>query len=396
MPLEAGAPGRRPNPEYLERIGYDGLVPLWLEYGEPRRNGTRVLLHILDQLLLPSEERWFACTTLFEAAQAIRSMRIRGAPAIGICAAAALVLELDRLCREEERPESERWRRQWEHAISTLMETRPTAVNLRWAVERMNRLVLRLLETTPSIQARRLVEAAAEEAVRIHAEDVEACIRMGRHGAELLEELRGRTGRPLRVLTHCNAGALATGGHGTALGMIREGWNRGLVEMVFVDETRPYLQGARLTAWELHREGIRFELVCDDMAGALMKAGEVDVVITGADRICRNGDTANKIGTYSLAVLASFHGLPLVVAAPLSTLDPTLDDGDAIPIEIRPGEEITRMAGVRIAPEGVKARYIGFDVTPAGLIHAIVTQAGVARAPRIAEGLQSFLRSGES
>jgi len=316
--------------------------------------GGKVVL--LDQTLLPREERYLEISDWRKVAEAIRTMRVRGAPAIGIAAAFAVALAAETGGRAEV-----------SLACDELARTRPTAVNLFWAIARMRRVAGEASkgELAPALEA---------EAHRIAAEQDAADRAIGELGADLLPE-------SCRALTHCNAGGLATYSFGTALGVIKAAHRRGKKIFVWVDETRPLLQGARLTAWELRREGVEMALICDDMAGHLMSRGEVDAVITGADRIAANGDTANKIGTYSLAVLAERHGIPFYVAAPLSTLDMELGDGGAIPIEERDPHEVTCVAGVRVSPDGVTARNFAFDVTPAELISAIITERGVARPP---------------
>ena len=297
-------------------------------------------LSLLDQRLLPREEKWIECRTPSEVAEAIRTMVVRGAPAIGVAAAygMAMASDLDSAARE-------------------LKAARPTAVNLAWAVDRMLR-----------------ANGDRAEAERIHTEDVEANMRMGRYGAELL-------GARSTVLTHCNAGALATAGYGTALGVIRAAIEGGKRVAVFADETRPYLQGARLTAWELQQDGIDVTLITDNMSGHFFQQGKFDAVIVGADRIAANGDTANKIGTYTVAVLAHAHDVPFYIAAPLSTIDPDCPNGAAIPIEERSADEVTEIFGSRVAPIGVSVRHPAFDVTPARLITAIITDRGVLRPP---------------
>jgi methylthioribose-1-phosphate isomerase len=307
---------------------------------------------ILDQRLLPTEETWLALRTAEEVAQAIRTLAVRGAPAIGVAAAYGLAVE----ARRGASPDRLR------AAAALLAGARPTAVNLAWAVNRMSRLVGR-----PAAEI--LAEAHA-----VRDEDEAACRRMGELGAPLVPERA-------RVLTHCNAGALATAAYGTALGVVRAAHAAGRVEMVFADETRPFFQGARLTAWELHRDGIPVTVLTDNMAGWLMARGEITCVVVGADRIAANGDVANKIGTYAVAVLARHHGIPFYVAAPWSTFDPSVPTGDGIPIEERPADEVVRISGRLVAPAGVPARYPAFDVTPAALVTAIVTERGVLRAP---------------
>ena len=322
-------------------------------------------LMILDQLQLPHQEHWIPCTTAQEVADSIVCMNVRGAPAIGVAAAFGVVLGLAAVEGNPTREDFERIR-------ALLAATRPTAVNLFWALDRMERLFGQLLEGRDTAQG--LISSMEAEACAIMQADAEACRRIGSYGAPLLPS-------PARILTHCNAGALATAAYGTALGIIRAAHEAGSVSMVFVDETRPYLQGARLTSWELHRERIPCTLICDNMAGSLMDRGEIDVVIVGADRIAANGDVANKIGTYPLAVLCRHHGLPFYVAAPVSTIDATIDHGDDIPIEHRSSEEVTRVGNTAIAPDGVKALHPAFDVTPAELVTAIVTNRGVLRPP---------------
>jgi methylthioribose-1-phosphate isomerase len=291
---------------------------------------------LLDQRRLPDEEVELACRSAAEVAEAIRTLAVRGAPAIGIAAAYGYALAARR-------------GEDVARAAATLAASRPTAVNLAWALEEMARW-----DGDPADRAR-----------QIHAEEVERCRRMAAHAASLLEP-------GTRALTHCNTGGLATGGYGTAVGALRAAWEQGVLAHVLVDETRPLLQGARLTAWELEEAGIPYTVIADAAAGLMMARGEVDAVLTGADRIAANGDTANKIGTYTLAVLAAHHDVPLYVVAPGSTLDPATPTGDRIPIEERSGDEIT----VRFP-----ARNPAFDVTPAGLIAAIVTEHGVHRAP---------------
>jgi len=321
-------------------------------------------LFLIEQRLLPGEERHVAYEDAGEVAKAIRDMVVRGAPAIGIAAAFGMALAARRasvLLPSERREHMAR-------AAATLKAARPTAVNLAWAVERMQRVLEKVVDR-PDFEARALQEAEA-----IFREDVEACRAIGRHGAALIPD-------GASVLTHCNAGALATGGYGTALGVIRAAVESGKHLKVFADETRPYLQGARLTTWELMRDGIDVTLLCDNMAGHLMARGEISCAVVGADRIARNGDTANKIGTYTVALLCREHGLPFYVAAPLSTIDLAIESGKQIPIEERSSDEVTIIGGKRFAPEGVKARHPAFDVTPARLIAGIVTQKGVARPP---------------
>jgi methylthioribose-1-phosphate isomerase len=324
------------------------------------------VVELIDQTRLPWECSVRKTRDYRELAQAIRQLVVRGAPAIGIAAAYGVVLaieELDDVAQLDQR---------FNEALEELRGTRPTAVNLFWSLDRM----ARTLEKHRKESLEKIKGALLAEAVQIQEDDVEANQRMGCYGAELVPQ--GAT-----LLTHCNAGALATGGYGTALGVVRAAWEAGKLEKVLVDETRPLFQGARLTAWELEQEGIPFELIADDMAGHLMACGEVSAVLVGADRISENGDTANKIGTYSLAVLANYHRLPFYVVAPTSTIDPALHDGSEIPIEERSPLEVTHIQSLTIAPPGTRVRNPAFDVTPHGLIRAIITERGVLRPPFI-------------
>ena len=306
-------------------------------------------LHLLDQRLLPHQRQMLHYSSAAEVADAIRDMVVRGAPAIGI--AAAYGYALDALAG-----------RDLQHAYRVLAESRPTAVNLFWALERMAAI------------SHAGADALVAEARRIHEEDIIANLTMGQYGASVLEE--GSV-----IYTHCNTGALATGGHGTALGIIRSGYADGKVKEVFAGETRPWLQGARLTAWELLQDQIPVTLLCDSAAAQLFRTGKVDWVIVGADRITANGDVANKIGTYSLAVLAKHHGVKVMVAAPTSTFDLSLASGDDIPIEQRPASEVTGVFGHPIAPADCPAMNPSFDVTPAGLIDVIATEKGLIMQP---------------
>ena len=309
-------------------------------------------VRLLDQRRLPAVETWLSLGSAEEVADAIRTLAVRGAPAIGVAAAYGLAVEARRGAGEGA----------LRRAAERIAKARPTAVNLEWAVRRMSR---------------RIGEGAAallSEAHAIRNEDEEACRRIGSLGAPLLPP-------EARVLTHCNAGALATAGYGTALGIVRAAREAGRLEMVFAGETRPFFQGARLTAWELARDGIPVTVITDSMAGWLMARGEISCVVVGADRIAANGDVANKIGTYTLAVLASHHRIPFYVAAPWSTVDLATPSGAGIPIEERSADEVVRIAGQLVAPENVPARYPAFDVTPAALVSAIVTERGVFRPP---------------
>ena len=302
-------------------------------------------LFLLDQRLLPREEVWIECRTSSEVAEAIRTMVVRGAPAIGVSAAFGLAMAAQQ-------------GEDLQVAGDELRQARPTAVNLAWAIDRM-------LRTDGDLTL---------EAERILTEDVAANRRMGQYGAELL-------GAQSTVLTHCNAGALATAGYGTALGVVRAAVEQGKQVTVYAVETRPFMQGARLTAWELQRDGIDVTLITDSMSGHFFQQGKFDAVIVGADRIAANGDAANKIGTYTVAVLANAHGIPFYIAAPVSTIDPHCPTGAEIPIEERSAQEVVEIHGTRVAPEGIHVRHPAFDVTPARLITAIITERGVLRAP---------------
>jgi len=318
---------------------------------------------MIDQTRLPRETVFVTCSSYLEVAEAIRGLVIRGAPAIGVAAAMGMALGV--LGADPAKLDAE-----MDRIAATLAATRPTAVNLFWAIDRMKKLYVQLRERpVGEIRA-----SMVEEAGRIRREDIAINRAIGRHGAPLVPD--GKT-----VLTHCNAGALATAGYGTALGVIRAAIAAGKKIDVFADETRPLLQGARLTAWELMQDGIPTTLITDNMAGHFLKSGRIGCVIVGADRIAANGDVANKIGTYSVAVLAKENGVPFYVAAPVSTLDLTLPSGDGIPIEQRPASEVTQVFGVPVAPAGVAVQNPAFDVTPARYVSAIITERGVARAP---------------
>jgi methylthioribose-1-phosphate isomerase len=321
---------------------------------------------LIDQRVLPTKEEYVRCGNAEAVAAAIRDMVVRGAPAIGVTAAMGIALGL----RQSKAADTRALREDMESLSALLASKRPTAVNLFWAIERMKRKFEELLP-------RGLSEVRAgilKEALSIHREDVEMCRRMGAHGEKLLAD-------GARILTHCNAGALATAGYGTALGMMRAAVEAGKRISVFSDETRPFLQGARLTAWELMKDGIPVTLITDNMAGYLMSKGEIDCAIVGADRIAANGDVANKIGTYGVAVLAKEHGIPFYVAAPLSTIDLNTPDGPHIPIEERNAREVTHVGANRLTPEGAHIRNPAFDVTPAKFVTAIITERGIARAP---------------
>jgi methylthioribose-1-phosphate isomerase len=332
-------------------------------------------LELIDQRLLPARFVYVSCTNAADVALAIRSMAVRGAPAIGCAAAFGVALE----ARQEKHGPRAKFAEAMETAFRTLAESRPTAVNLFWALERMRAVLAQ--DGDPDAAAEKLTEAAL---ALFHA-DVEINRAIGRAGAALVPD-------GARVLTHCNTGALATAGHGTALGVVRSARDAGKRISVIASETRPYLQGARLTAWELTQEAIPVTLITDSTAGHLMSRGEVDLVIVGADRIAANGDVANKIGTYTLSVLARRHGLPFYVAAPLSTIDTSIASGASIPIEERGAAEVTGYAGVRWAPEGVAVANPAFDVTPAELVSALVTEKGVVERPDASEIRSLFER----
>jgi methylthioribose-1-phosphate isomerase len=325
-------------------------------------------VNFLDQTKLPLEETYVLATDYQQVATVIRDMIVRGAPAIGVSAAMGFALGVSRSKATDINALSD------EVAViaKTLAETRPTAVNLFWAIDRMRTRYNALAAVGSSIPE--IKAALIKEAQHMYDEDIAACKSMGAHGAALLPQ-QGT------VLTHCNAGALATCGYGTALGVIRAAVERGHKIDVYADETRPYLQGARLTAWELLHDNIPTTVLCDNMAGSLMRQGKIQAVIVGADRIAANGDTANKIGTYSVAVLAKEHGIPFYVAAPLSTIDVNTPDGDAIPIEQRAATEVTHSNGKQMTPNGAAIQNPAFDATPARYITAIITEHGVLRAP---------------
>lgn len=318
---------------------------------------------LIDQTKLPRSVEFVTCGTHQEVAEAIRAMVVRGAPAIGVTAAMGVALGVLRT-------PPERLGEEFPRICATLAATRPTAVNLFWAIDRMKRLYASLEGAAPD----RIRQAFVEEALRMHEEDIAINRAIGRNGEPLVPD-------GMSVLTHCNAGALATAGYGTALGVIRAAVEAGKKIHVLACETRPFLQGARLTVWELQQDGVPVTLITDNMAGHFLKSGRIGCVIVGADRIARNGDTANKIGTYSAAVLARENNVPFFVAAPVSTLDLTLESGDQIPIEERAPEEVTHVFGVPLAPQGAAAANPAFDVTPSRYVTAIITERGVARPP---------------
>ena len=327
-------------------------------------------LHLLDQRALPGEVRYLPCRTADETAHAIRALVVRGAPAIGVAAAFGVAVAALRAVEARQPLDAA-----LDAAHRVLAASRPTAVNLFWALDQMRR-VRAALGSAPD---REVVQGLVTEARKIMSDDVASCRAMGEFGAALFPA-------SARVLTHCNAGALATAGYGTALGVIRSAHRQGKIERVFADETRPVLQGARLTAWELVNDGIPTTLITDSMAGFLMSRGEMNCVVVGADRITANGDVINKIGTYTVAVLAREHGIPFFVAAPRSTFDLATAKGSDVTIEERDRAEVERVGGVLTAPVGVDIRNPAFDVTPAALVTAIICETGVARAP-VAEGL---------
>src|SRR6476660_7660779 len=323
-------------------------------------------VRFIDQTKLPTEETYVNATTYQQVADVIRNMVVRGAPAIGVAAAMGIALGVQNSKAETVGD----LKKDFDEICKTIGETRPTAVNLFWAIRRMQGK-FETLRVRPMPQIK---QALVEEAQRMHAEDIAANQAMGRHGATLMPSSGG-------VLTHCNAGALATCGYGTALGVIRAAVEQGKTIHVYADETRPFLQGSRLTAWELMKDGIPTTVISDNMAGAMMNQGKINAIVVGADRIAANGDVANKIGTYSVAVLAREHGIPFYVAAPLSTVDFETPDGSGIPIEQRDGKEVTHIAGRQMVPDGVEVENPAFDVTPAKYVTAIVTERGIARAP---------------
>jgi methylthioribose-1-phosphate isomerase len=331
----------------------------------------------IDQTKLPTEEIYVTCTTYQQVADAIRDMIVRGAPAIGVAAAMGIAIGV----KDSKAGNAADLRKDLDQICEAIRQTRPTAVNLFWAIRRMQ-------EKFESLRGRPVPEikqAIVEEAKRMHAEDIAANQAMGRHGATLMPSAGG-------VLTHCNAGALATAGYGTALGVIRAAVEQGKKIHVFADETRPFLQGARLTAWELVKDGIPTTVISDNMAGVMMKQGKIGAIVVGADRIAANGDVANKVGTYTVAILAKEHGIPFYVAAPISTVDLDTPDGSGIPIEQRNVKEVSHIAGKQMTPDGVSIENPAFDVTPAKYVNAIITERGIARAP-YEESLQALAKS---
>jgi methylthioribose-1-phosphate isomerase len=331
---------------------------------------------MIDQRKLPASEIYVTCKTANDVAKAIKTMVIRGAPAIGVAAAMGIALGMSK----SRATGTKQFTTEFQKTCDLMAGTRPTAVNLFWAIERMKKTFADAAHEGHSVDE--IKRGLAEEARAIHDEDVQSCRTIGGHGAGLVPE-------SAKILTHCNAGALATAGYGTALGVIRAAAEQGKKIAVLADETRPFLQGARLTAWELVKDGIDTTVITDNMAGALMRLGHVDLVVVGADRIAANGDVANKIGTYGVAVLAKEHGIPFYVAAPLSTVDLQTPDGGRIPIEERNDREVTHIGTSRITPDGAHIRNPAFDVTPAKYVTAIITDRGIARAP-YGESLQQL------
>jgi len=323
----------------------------------------------IDQTKLPTEEVYVTCTTHQQVADVIRNMVVRGAPAIGVAAAMGIALGV----KNSKATNAADLKKDFDQICEAIRQTRPTAVNLFWAIRRMTEKFESLRPRTIA-EIRQAQQVMIEESQRMHAEDIAANQAMGRHGATLMPSTGG-------VLTHCNAGALATAGYGTALGVIRAAVEAGKKIHVYADETRPFLQGSRLTAWELMKDGIPTTVISDNMAGVMMQQGKIGAIVVGADRIAANGDVANKIGTYTVAILAKEHGIPFYVAAPISTVDLATPDGSKIPIEQRNAREVTHIGGRQMTPDGVEIENPAFDVTPAKYIAAIITERGIARAP---------------
>jgi methylthioribose-1-phosphate isomerase len=334
---------------------------------------------MIDQRKLPSAEVYVSCRTANDVAKAIKTMVIRGAPAIGVAAAMGIALGM----RRSKATGTKQFTTEFQKLCDLMAGTRPSAVNLFWAIERMKRAFAGAAQGGASVDE--LKNRLEAEARPTHAEDDQSCRDMGAIGAELVPD-------DARNLTHCNAGALATAGYGTALGVIRAAAEAGKKVAVFADETRPFLQGARLTAWELVKDGIDTTVITDNMTASMMRQANIDLVVVGADRIAANGDVANKIGTYGVAVLAKEHGIPFYVAAPLSTIDLNTLDGSGIPIEERSDREVTHVGSYRLTPEGARIRNPAFDVTPARYVTAIVTELGIARAP-YEQSLAALVRS---
>jgi methylthioribose-1-phosphate isomerase len=339
------------------------------------REGDVVVM--IDQRKLPAQEVYVRCKSASDVARAIKTMVIRGAPAIGVAAAMGLALGM----RKSSATGTQKFAAEFQKSCDLMAATRPTAVNLFWAIERMKRCFAEAAQAGESVD--QIKDRLEREAQLIHDEDVDSCRAMGAHGAEVVPA-------DARVLTHCNAGALATAGYGTALGVIRGAVEQGKRVAVYADETRPFLQGARLTAWELVRDGIPTTVITDNMTAALMRKVPIDLVVVGADRIAANGDTANKIGTYGVAVLAREHKVPFYVAAPLSTIDLNTPDGDHIPIEERNAREVSHVGSSQLAPEGASIWNPAFDVTPHQYIAGIITERGIFRPPYIESLKRAF------
>jgi len=323
---------------------------------------------MIDQRKLPGSETYVTCKTATEVARAIKTMIIRGAPAIGVAAAMGIALGM----RKSKATGTKQFATEFQKTCDLMAGTRPTAVNLFWAIDCMKRTFAEAAQAGASVGE--ITDRLEAEAGKIHDDDVASCRSMGAHGASLVPEAA-------TILTHCNAGALATAGYGTALGVIRAAVEQGKRIAVLADETRPFLQGARLTAWELVKDGIDTTVITDNMAGSIMRSGQIDLVVVGADRIAANGDVANKVGTYPVAVLAKEHGIPFYVAAPISTIDLKTADGSGIPIEERNAREVTHVGSSQLTPAAAQIRNPAFDVTPAKFVTAIITERGIARAP---------------
>jgi methylthioribose-1-phosphate isomerase len=323
---------------------------------------------MIDQRKLPASEVYVTCKTAHDVAKAIKTMVIRGAPAIGVAAAMGIALGMSK----SKATGTKQFATEFQKSCDLMAGTRPTAVNLFWAIERMKRTFAEAAQGGCSVDE--IKQRLIDDARRIHDEDVASCRAMGAYGATLVPEAA-------RILTHCNAGALATAGYGTALGVVRAAAEQGKTIAVMADETRPFLQGARLTAWELVKDGIDTTVITDNMSASMMRLGHVDLVVVGADRIAANGDVANKVGTYGVAVLAKEHGIPFYVAAPISTVDLATADGNGIPIEERNAREVTHVGSSQLTPAGAHIRNPAFDVTPAKYVTAIITERGIARPP---------------
>jgi len=324
------------------------------------------VIELVDQTILPGKFKYIKARSVESAAVAIETLQVRGAPAIGVMAAMGVALGATKFRGSNK----EKFLQHMDRVFSRLAATRPTAVNLFWALDRMKRV----MESASGEPVEKIKRALIEEAKKMRVEDIECCRRIGKNGAKLLK-------KNSNVLTHCNAGSLATADYGTALGVIRAGYENGKVAGVYADETRPRLQGAMLTAFEMVQEGIPCTVICDNTAATMMARGKIDAVVVGADRIASNGDVANKIGTYSLAIVSRFHGVPFYVAAPISTIDYSLKSGKEIPIEERGGEEVRMIGREKITPDKAEVANYAFDVTPARLVNAIITEKGVARSP---------------